>query len=120
MMMSNTINKTVKIDAFLDDVVKQVEEGTEHLDAMYLSAAILSGEIARLASLAIDKYQEATHDRTELFQQENLDECALASIGSCGMVKHLTVQRNKCPHHKKKQYSMHSTSYSNMRNHKIL
>jgi len=79
--MSDRIKETIQIDAFLDDVVKKVKEGMAYRDAIQLSAVIMGGEVARLVSQAINKYQESTYNKTELFQQENLDECALASMG---------------------------------------
>ena len=80
--MSDTIKKTVQIDAFLDDVVVKVKEGMEYIDAVQLTMLVKGGEIARLASISIDKYQEATYKITELSKQENVDECALASMGT--------------------------------------
>lgn len=71
----------VQIDTFLDNVVEKVKEGMEYRDAIQLSAVIMGGEIARLVSQAINKYQEATYEKTELYAQENVDECALASMG---------------------------------------
>lgn len=79
--MSDTMNETIEIDAFLDDVVLKVKEGMAYRDAIQLSAVIMGGEVARLVSQSINKYQEATYERTELFHQENVDECALASMG---------------------------------------
>ena len=79
--MNETKKEIIQIETFLDDVVAKVKEGMEYRDAIQLSAVITGGEIARLVSQAINKYQEATYDRTELYQQENIDECALASMG---------------------------------------
>ena len=79
--MSDTINEIIQIDSFLDDVVQKVKEGMEYRDAIQLSAVITGGSIARLVSQAINKYQEATYEKTELYHQENVDECALASMG---------------------------------------
>jgi len=45
-----------------------------------LVAVMMGGEVARLFSPAINKYQEAIYEKTELSQQPNVDECALASM----------------------------------------
>ena len=82
MMMSDTIKETIQIDTFLDDVVLKVDEGMEYIDAVQLTMLVKGGELARLASISIDKYQEATYEVTELSKQENVDECALASMGT--------------------------------------
>ncbi|WP_309498179.1 hypothetical protein [Sulfurovum sp.] len=79
--MNDRTKEIIQIESFLDDVVKKVKEGIEYRDAIQLSAVIIGGEIARLVSQSINKYQEATYEKTELFQQENVDECALASMG---------------------------------------
>ena len=82
MMMSDTIKETVQIDTLLDDVIPKVGEGMEYIDAVQLTMLVKGGELARLASISIDKYQEATYEITELSKQENVDECALASMGT--------------------------------------
>jgi len=82
MMMSNTIKETIEIETFLDDVVLKVDEGMEYIDAVQLTMLVEGGELARLASISIDKYQEATYEVTALSKQENVDECALASMGT--------------------------------------
>jgi len=79
--MNDTINEPIQIETFLDDVVDKVKEGMEYRDAIQLSAVITGGEVARLVSEANNKYQEATYEKTELYQQDNVDECALASMG---------------------------------------
>lgn len=79
--MNDTQNEIIQIETFLNDVVVKVKEGMEYRDAIQLAAVITGGELARLVSQAINKYQEATYERTELYQQENVDECALASMG---------------------------------------
>lgn len=80
--MSDAIKETVQINAFLDDVVLKVGEGMEYIDAVQLTMLVKGGEITRLASISIDKYQEATYEITELSKQEKVDECALASMGT--------------------------------------
>ncbi len=80
--MSDIIKETIQIDAFLDDVVQKVKEGTEYIDAVQLTILVKGGELARLACISIDKYQEATYVINELSKQENVDECALASMGT--------------------------------------
>ncbi len=79
--MNETEKEIIQIETFLNDVVEKVKEGMEYRDAIQLSAVITGGELARLVSEANNKYQEATYDRTELYQQDNVDECALASMG---------------------------------------
>ena len=71
----------IEIEAFLDDVKEKVEEGMDYRDAIQLCAVITGGTITHLVSQADGKYQEATYNRTELSQQPNVDECALASMG---------------------------------------
>ncbi|NOR56782.1 MAG: hypothetical protein GQ531_11330 [Sulfurovum sp.] len=73
--------KPVEIETFLKDLQTHLKEGMSYPDAMQLTAVITGGEVALLVSQAINKYKEATFERTELFQQENVDECALASMG---------------------------------------
>jgi len=79
--MSDTTSEPIDINVFLEDVVQKVKEGMAHRDAIQLCAVITGGEIARLVSQADAKYQEATFNQTELYQQKNVDECALASMG---------------------------------------
>ena len=69
------------METFVKEVRSQVEEGTSYRDAMLLQSAIMGGNIAALVSQADVKYQEATYKKTELSQQSNVDECALASMG---------------------------------------
>jgi len=79
--MSEKTKEPLPIKAFFKDVVSKVEEGMEYRDAVQLCAVMMGGEIARLVSPAINKYQEAIFEQTELSQQPNVDECALASMG---------------------------------------
>ena len=74
-------SEPLELEAFFTSVKAQVEEGMSYRDAVQLSAVMLGGDIARLVSPAINKYQEAIFDKTELSQQPNVDECALASMG---------------------------------------
>lgn len=71
----------IEIEKFIDDMKIKVEEGMEYRDAMQLTAVITGGTIAHLVSQADGKYQEATYSATQLAQQPNVDECALASMG---------------------------------------
>lgn len=66
---------------FLEKVLERVAEGMSYRDAMLLQSVIIGGNIAALVSQADVKYQEATYTKTELSQQPNVDECALASMG---------------------------------------
>ncbi len=70
-----------EMELFLKKVRIQVEEGMEYRDAMLLQSAMMGGNIPALVSQADVKYQEATYIKTELSQQPNVDECALASMG---------------------------------------
>lgn len=79
--MNETEKEIIQIETFLNDVVQKVKEGMEYRDAIQLSAVITGGELARLVSEANNKYQEASYEKTELYQQDNVDECALASMG---------------------------------------
>jgi len=79
--MSESIKETLNITLFLDDVLTKVKEGMSYRDAIQLSSVIIGGEIARLVSQAVNKYQEAIFEKTELSKQANVDECALASMG---------------------------------------
>ena len=79
--MSETNKEPLEIEKFYTDVKTKVKEGMAYRDAVQLSAVTLGGEIARLVSPVISKYQEATFVKTELSQQPNVDECALASMG---------------------------------------
>ncbi|PTB83508.1 hypothetical protein C9926_02545 [Sulfurovum lithotrophicum] len=79
--MSEIEKEPLEIEKFYTDVKARVKEGMTYRDAVQLSAVTLGGEIARLVSPVISKYQEATFVKTELSQQPNVDECALASMG---------------------------------------
>jgi len=79
--MSEIEKEPLEIEKFYTDVKARAKEGMEYRDAVQLSAVTIGGEIARLVSLVISKYQEATYVKTELAQQPNVDECALASMG---------------------------------------
>lgn len=81
--MQENKSKTLirEMETFIKEVRTQVEEGMGYRDAMLLQSTILDGNIAALVSRADVKYQEATYIKTELSQQPNVDECALASMG---------------------------------------
>ena len=74
-------NINTKMQYLLEKVLINVDEGMSYRDAMLLQSAIIGGNIAALVSQADIKYQEATYKKTELSQQPNVDECALASMG---------------------------------------
>lgn len=76
------MDEKLEIAAFIEDVKQKLDEGMEYIDAVQLTMLVDGGEKARLASISIDKYQEATYEITELSKQENVDECALASMGT--------------------------------------
>ena len=80
--MSESIEESLNIDQFLEDVVTKVKEGMSYKDAIELSAVIMGGAITPLVLQAVNKYEEATYGITELSKQENVDECALASMDS--------------------------------------
>jgi len=76
------MNEKIEIDIFIEDVKQKVEEGMAYIDAIQLTILVKGGELARLASISTDKYKEAIYEITELSKQENVDECALASMGT--------------------------------------
>ena len=80
--MSESTKEALNIEPFLNDVVEKVKEGMTYEDAIQLSAVVIGGTVTPLVLQSINKYQEATHDMTELSQQKNVDECALASMDS--------------------------------------
>ena len=79
--MSEIKKENLNINLFINEVLVKVKEGMSYRDAIQLSAVITGGIIAHLVSQADGKYQEATYQKTELSQQPNVDECALASMG---------------------------------------
>ena len=80
--MSENENKPLETEQFYADVRSKVKEGMPYIDALQLTMLVEGGEITRLASISIDKYQEATYEKTELSKQPNIDECAIASMGT--------------------------------------
>lgn len=80
--MNETKIETPELHTFINDIKQNMEEGVEYIDAMRLTMLVQGGEVARLAGISIDKYQEATYEKTELSKQKNVDECALASMGT--------------------------------------
>ncbi len=79
--MSERTKEELDIDTFFKEVIRRIEEGMKHRDAIELTAVIMGGAITPLVSQAINKYQEAIHVNTELSKQERVDEYALASMG---------------------------------------
>lgn len=79
--MSEITQEVLNIDLFLEDVVTKVNEGMSYSDAIQLTSVVMGGAVTPLVSQSINKYQEAIYSKTELSQQENVDECALASMG---------------------------------------
>lgn len=75
------MSKEIAIESFLKEVNLKVKEGMSQRDAMQLCAVIRGGNITALVSQADAKCQEAIYIKTELSQQSNVDECALASMG---------------------------------------
>jgi len=78
--MSEIEKKPLETEKFYTEVKKNVKNGMTYRDAVQLVAVMMGGEVARLVSPAINKYQEAIYEKTELSQQPNIDECALASM----------------------------------------
>jgi len=78
--MSEIEKKPLETEKFYTEVKKNVKNGMTYRDAVQLVAVMMGGEVARLVSPAINKYQEAIYEKTELSQQPNVDECALASM----------------------------------------
>ena len=79
--MSEEMQEPLEIKQFYTDVISKVNEGMEYRDAVQITAVMTGGTIARLVSPAVNKYQESIYEKTELSQQPNVDECALASMG---------------------------------------
>ena len=80
--MSNEEKNPIKIEAFLKKVATRANEGMAYSDAIHICALDTSGTFTSLVTQAIDKYQESIYEQTKLSQQENVDECALASMGT--------------------------------------
>ncbi len=80
--MSEKQIEPLETKEFYANVLLRVKEGMPYIDAVQLTMLTAGGEVARLASISIDKYQEATYAITELSKQSNIDECALASMGT--------------------------------------
>jgi len=78
--MSESDKKPLETEKFYAKVKENVKNGMAYRDAVQLVAVMMGGELARLVSPAINKYQEAIYEKTELSQQPNVDECALASM----------------------------------------
>ena len=78
--MSSIEKKPLETKKFYVEVKENVKNGMAYTDAVQLVAVIMGGKIARLVSPAVNKYQEAIYEKTELSQQPNVDECALASM----------------------------------------
>jgi len=74
-------DKPLPLETFFSTVKSHLANGMEYRDAVQISAVTIGGDIARLVSPVINKYQEAIYEKTELFKQPNVDECALASMG---------------------------------------
>jgi hypothetical protein len=86
--MSESIQEALNIDQFLEDVVTKVKEGMSYKDAIELNAVIMGGAITPLVLQAVNKYEEATYGKTKLSKQENVDECALASMDKLWQGEH--------------------------------
>ncbi|SFV70051.1 hypothetical protein MNB_SV-13-879 [hydrothermal vent metagenome] len=77
-------NKEIlECEIFLSAVKHKVkEEEISYFDAMQFVAMMQGSKIMKWVSTATSKYEEATYKVTELFKQANVDECALASMGT--------------------------------------
>jgi hypothetical protein len=71
----------INIEQFIHGVKEKVKEGESYRDAILMLSVIEGGDVAKIVSKVDLKYQEASYNKTELSQQENVDECALASMG---------------------------------------
>jgi len=80
--------QTIDFKTFLNKVKKKIKEGIIYRDALLLCSVIEDEKMAALVSQADRKYQEATYTQTELSQQINVDECALASMGKLWQGEH--------------------------------
>ena len=78
---SEVKKETLDTTLFWEEVKKHRAKGMALRDAVDLTAVVMGGEYATLVSMAVGKYQEATHELTELSKEERVDEYAIASMG---------------------------------------
>ncbi len=71
---------TLDFGAFIQTFKERVAEGMSYRDAILLTSLTFGDNAANLVKQADRKFQEATFNKTELSQQPNVDECALASM----------------------------------------
>jgi hypothetical protein len=70
-----------RIEPFYRMVEKNMENGMVYRDAIEIAAVTIGGMIPAKVSQAMAKYQEATHPKSHLYQEENKDALALLSMG---------------------------------------
>ncbi len=69
------------IARFFEKVNADIKGGMRCRDAIDLAAVTVGGFLPAVVSRAVSKYQEATHPKMPLSQQENADTLAFASMG---------------------------------------
>ena len=77
--MQHEIEETIA--TFFDKVSSHIKEGMPCRDAIDLAAVTVGSILPATVSRAVSKYQEATHPKMALSQQEDVDVLAFASMG---------------------------------------
>jgi hypothetical protein len=75
------IESEALIEQFYTQIEENIDNGMPYRDAIEIAAVTIGGPIPAKVSQAMAKYQEATHPQSQLFQEENIDELALLSMG---------------------------------------
>lgn len=83
--------------AFIEAFKKQVAEGMSYRDAILLTSITFGNGAANLVKQADTKFQEATFHKTQLSQQPNVDECALASMDKLWDGEHFEGSSEQMP-----------------------
>ena len=78
--MDKAIEQT--ITDFFERVNRNIKEGMRYRDAIDLAAVTVGAFLPAVVSRAVSKYQEATHPKMALSQQEDVDALAFASMGT--------------------------------------
>ena len=78
--MSDENKIEIDFEGFIQTFKERVNEGMSYRDAILFTSMTFGGSAANLVKQADRKFQEATFHKTELSQQPNVDECALASM----------------------------------------
>ncbi len=78
--MSDFTSIELDFEAFIHAFKKHVKEGMSYRDAILFTSMTFGESAANLVKQADTKFQEAIFHKTQLSQQPNVDECALASM----------------------------------------